>query len=158
MLTLTRRTAVMATPAVLLAGCTGTAPTLSQLAQYAQAASAAAQDVMAQIPSGSVPANLAAIVTDINNAAKAIVASGVGTTTTSFAQTIYDGIKTVLPIAAPLLGAIPGLGLALSALQAIMPFIASLAGLVAAPMVRTKAMAAIPQMTAAQALKLYGPK
>ena len=141
-----------------LAGCTTTPPTLSQLAQYAQAAAAAANDVLAQIPTGSVPPALVAIVTDISNGATAIVNSGVGTTTTSFAQTVYDGIKAVLPIAAPLLGTIPGVSLGLAALQALMPWIASLAGLVAAPLVKTAAIAAIPPMTVGQALALYGHK
>lgn len=159
---LSRRNALLAgiggAPLLALTGCPTTTVTLSQLAQYAQAAANAAADVLAQIPTGSVPSGLAAIVTAIGNGATSIVNSGVGTTVTSFAQTVYDGIKAILPIAAPLLSTIPGVGLGLAALQALMPWIAQLAGLVAAPLVASAALAAIPVITVQQALKQYAAK
>lgn len=149
-------TAAIALP-VALAGC-GTI-TASQVAQYATVAENAAADVLSAVASvANIPAPTVATVTsylaDVKTAAAAVIA-GAPATGASWQQQLYDAIKAVLPIAAPLLSVIPGVGLGLAALQAILPIIASWLGLTgAAPAV---GVPGIPAMTAAQAVKLYGP-
>ncbi len=150
---LNRRAALLGGMSILplLAGC---ALTPSQLVQYATAALNAAQDLVA---SGGVtlPASVKQAIADVTTAANAVI-TGLPAGAVSWPQALYDAVKALLPLAAPLLGTIPGLSLGLAALQALLPFIAQAAGLAAvaaAPAVR-----GIPSMTLAQALKLYGGK
>lgn len=146
------------TALLFVAGCAGV--TLSQLAQYAQAAANAAQDVLTNLNGvANVPPAVAGYITTINTAAGAIVA-GAPAAGASWAQQLYDAIKAVLPIAAPLLDLIPvpGISLGLAALEALLPMIATAAGLQAAPLVRTAVLAKVPVISVAQAMKQYGSK
>ena len=138
--------------------CTGVV-TLSQLAQYAQAAANAAQDILPNLTGITVPPALPGYITAISSAAAAIVA-GAPAAGASWAQQLYDAIKALLPIAAPLLDLVPvpGISLGLAALQALLPMIATAAGLQAAPLVKTAALAKIPVISVAQAMKQYGTK
>ena len=139
-----------------LAACPNT--TSTQIAQYATAAENAAADVLSVVTSATsaIPAPTAAQIlqylADVKAASTAIIANAPATGA-SWQQQLYDAIKAVLPIAAPFLSVVPGVGLGLAALQAIMPVVASWLGLVGAP--ATVAVPGIPAMTPAQALKLY---
>lgn len=154
------RFAVLTPATLLLAACPG-GLTTSQIASYATAAENAAADVLAAItPTANIPApTLAQIngyLADVKAAAAALAASAPAAGA-SFEQALYDGIKAVLPIAAPLLSTIPGVGLGLAALQAILPVVAGWLGLTGAPAQAPATVPPIPTMNAAQALKLYGP-
>lgn len=150
--TLTRRHSLLASVAILasagmLTACGGF--TTSELAKYSQAAANAAKNILAVVP--NPPADLATAVSALAAAADAV--QGIGPSTASAAQQVYDAIKVVLRVAAPFVAPIPGAGIAVGAILALMPFIATAAGLVATP---AAAVAGAPHMTAAQALKLYG--
>jgi len=157
---LTRRHLLASTPvagAAILTACS--AVTVSQVAQYATVVENAAADVLTAVaPAASISAATVTTVTGYLTVAKtaaAAIINGAPAAGASWEQQLYDAIKAVLPIAAPLLSVVPGVGLGLAALQAVLPIVASWLGLTgAAP---TVAVAGIPAMTAAQALRLYGP-
>ncbi len=148
---ITRRHSLMAATALGLAGCT-TTPTLSQLAQYAQAAANAGAAVLAQIP--NPPAVLQTAIAALKSAASAVIGAGINPAA-SVAQQVYDAIKVVLPLASPFVSAVPGVGIAISAIEALLPFIAQAAGLTAA-VAAAPTVPGVPVMTVQQALKLYG--
>jgi hypothetical protein len=140
--------------------CSTGTPTVSQFAQYATVALNAASEALTAITNAApslIPAPTLATVTSYLNevkAASAALAAGAASAGASWQQQLYDGIKAVLPVAAPLLSVIPGAGLGLAALQAVLPIVASWLGLTGAA--STVGVPGIPAMTQAQAVKLYG--
>lgn len=150
---LTRRT-ILATTALAPVGLAACGTTISQLDQYATAAENAAIDVLQYLPVNSTTTALIGYLNDAKTAGAAILANAPATGA-SWAQQLYDAVKAALPIAAPLLSTIPGVSLGIAALQALLPLIASAAGLTAAT-TAAAGVPGIPLMTPAQALKLYG--
>lgn len=138
--------------ALALAACPGGSVATTQIAQYATVAENAAAELLMQFTPSATTATVAQYLADVKTAAAALLANAPAAGA-SWQQQLYDAIKAVLPIAAPLLGTVPGMSLGLAALQAILPVVASWLGLVG---VARMSLPLVPPMTPEQALKLYG--
>jgi len=158
-----RRHLLATVPAAALAACTSTGgtttpPTPSSLIQWATIALNAAQDVLTAVGAG-LPANVTSAINQVISAANAVL-NGLPAGTTSWPQVLYDALKALLALAtslplSALIGTIPGVGLALGAMQVLLPLLAGLLGVtaLAAPPVK-----GVPQLTLAQATALFGAK
>lgn len=160
--TLARMTSLGAV-AVLAQACGATS--LPVIAQDATAILNAATTAVNALPVGTVAtgvlAQITAYMADIKAAATAI--SG-GSTTASVAQQLYNAAKAILPILAGALALVPGVGtgvsIALGAISALLPEIATFAGLTAlaaapAPLPPAAAKMVAP-VTPDQARRLFG--
>jgi hypothetical protein len=146
--------AVVVTLPLLMAGTC--AVTLAQGAQYVVAAGNATSDCLSNLPTSAVTTEIKSLTTTIVGAATAVAAAPVAAGA-SLGQQAYNAIKSLLPLAAPFVAAIPGAGLGIMALQALLPFIAQFAGLVGAETAGALD-SRIPQMSIAQVMKAYGQK
>ncbi len=162
-MTPSRRAILAGLPLLALTACpsgtgTSTPSPVSQLITWATIALNAAQDVLAAVGAG-LPPNVTSAINQVISAANAVI-SGLPAGTASWPQVLYDGLKALLALAttpplSALVSTVPGVGLALGAMQVLLPLLAGLLGVTALAPPPVKG---VPLLTYDRALQIYGAK
>ena len=159
----TRRTILLGASALVPLALAGCALTPNQMAVYAQTADNAAKAVLSSLPpSVVVPSVVSSAIATIGDLAAKVAATpttGTASPAAQFIQAAEMGLPMVASFVSGLGAPGAAAALALAAINAVLPFIAQMAGITPpAAVALGSPLAKLPRMTAAQAVAMYGPR